>query len=54
MDGLRQAPRGANRFILRVAIIAAIGRFLFGCNTGVIGGASLYDAVASFPGCAGS
>jgi hypothetical protein len=47
---LRQTPRGANRFILRVAI----SRFPFGCNTGVIGGAPLYDPVASFTECAGS
>src|SRR3954467_12468839 len=39
---LREAFSGRNRFILRLAIIAALGGFLFGYDTGVIGSAQLF------------
>ncbi|HZD79549.1 MAG TPA: sugar porter family MFS transporter [Actinomycetota bacterium] len=39
---IREVSSGRNRFVLRVATIAAIGGFLFGYDTGVIGGALLY------------
>jgi sugar porter (SP) family MFS transporter len=39
---MRQVASGNNRFLLRIATIAAIGGFLFGYDTGVIGGALLY------------
>ena len=42
MTFLRAVLSGQNRYLVRLAVIAALGGFLFGYDTGVISGALLY------------
>ena len=39
MDFIRQVTASQNRFVLRISLLAALGGFLFGYDTGVVGGA---------------
>jgi MFS family permease len=39
MDFIKEALSGRNRFVLRLALVAALGGLLFGYDTGVISGA---------------
>ncbi|HEY2655571.1 MAG TPA: MFS transporter [Solirubrobacteraceae bacterium] len=39
MDFIRQVTAPRNRFVLRISLLAALGGFLFGYDTGVVGGA---------------